>query len=71
MVVPPRSLSPAKEKVILKLEDMLVPQVDNPTFLGVTLDTRLTWKRHLEAVAARSVRKLVLLKKTGRHNLCS
>ena len=57
------SLSTVKEKVILKLEDMPVPQVDNPTFLGVTLDTRLTWKTHLEAVAARSVRKLGLLKK--------
>ena len=34
-----------------------------PTFQGVTLDTRLTWKTHLEAVAARSVRKLGLLKK--------
>ena len=57
------SLSTVKEKVMLKLEDMPVPQVDNPTFLGVTLDTHLTWKTHLEAVAARSVRKLGLLKK--------
>ena len=56
------SLSTVKEKVMLKLEDMLVPQVDNPTFLGVTLYTCLTWKTHLEAVAARSVRKLGLLK---------
>ena len=57
------SLSTVKEKVMLKLEDMPVPQIDNPTFLGVTLDTRLTWKTHLEAIAARSVRKLGLLKK--------
>ena len=35
----------------------------NCYFLGVTLDTRLTWKTHLEAVAARSVTKLGLLKK--------
>ena len=47
---------------MLKLEDMPVPKVDNPTFLGVTLDTHLTWKTHLETVAARSVRKLGLLK---------
>ena len=57
------SLSTVKEKVMLKLKDMPVPHVDNPTFLGVTLDTRLMWKTHLEAVAARSVRKLVNLKK--------
>ena len=50
---------------MLKLEDMPVPHVDNPTFLGVTLDTRLTYKRHLETVAARSVRKLGLLKKVA------
>ena len=30
-----------------------VPQVETPTFLGVTLDTRLTWKPHLEAVEAK------------------
>ena len=57
------ALSTVKEKMMIKLEDMPVPQVDNPTFQGVTLDTRLTWKTHLEAVAARSVRKLGLLKK--------
>ena len=57
------SLSTVKGKAMLKLEDMPVPHVDNPTFLGVILDTRLTWKTHLEAVAARSVRKLGLLKK--------
>ena len=57
------SLSTVKEKVMLKLEDMPVPQVDNPTFLGITLDMRLMWKTHLETVAARSVRKLGLLKK--------
>ena len=48
---------------MLKLKDMPMPQLDNPTFLGVTLDARLMWKTHLEAVAARSVRKLGLLKK--------
>ena len=57
------SLSTVKEKVMPKLEDMPVPQADNPTFLGVTLDTCLTWKTHLQAVAARSVGKLGLLKK--------
>ena len=57
------SLCTVKEKVMLKLEDIPVPQVDNPTFLGVTLDTCLTWKTHMETFVARSVRKLGLLKK--------
>ena len=42
---------------------MPVPHVDNPIFLGITLDARLTWKTHLEAVATISARKLGLLKK--------
>ena len=57
------SLSTTKENTSLKLNEEKIPQVDNPKFLGVTLDTRLTWKPHLEATAAKSTRKLSLLKK--------
>ena len=57
------SFSTAKERVTQNLESMPVPWEDSPSFLGVTLDKRLTWKTHLEAVAARSVRKLGVLKK--------
>lgn len=56
------SLSTAKEKVKLTLEDQQVPQVDTPTFLGVTLDTRLTWKPNIEAVEARSIKRFSLMK---------
>ena len=59
------SLSTVKEKVTLRLENMPIPQVYNTTFLGVILDTRLTWKTHLEAAVARSTRKLGLLKLVG------
>ena len=54
------TLSTAKEKVSLRLNNQPVPPVETPTFLGVTLDTRLTWKPHLEAVEAR---KLAIMKK--------
>ena len=57
------SLSTVKDKMTLKLEHMSVPQVDGPTFQGVTLDTRLMWKTHHWAVAIRSMIKLGLLKK--------
>ena len=57
------SLSSLKEKVNLKLGVAPIPQVENPTFLGVTLDPRLTWKPHLETTAKKSIRKLGLLKK--------
>ena len=40
-----------------------VPQVETPTFLRLTLDTRLTWKPHLEAVEAKATRKLSIMKK--------
>ena len=57
------SHSPLKEKVMLMLDNMPVPQAGNATFLGLTLDTCLMWETHLEIVAARSMRKLGPLKK--------
>ena len=42
------SLSNSKEKVTIKLGDKTLPQVETPTFLGVKLDTRLSWKPHIE-----------------------
>ena len=57
------SLSTTKEKVKLTLEDHPVPQVETPTFLGATLDSRLTWKAHIEAVEERAIKKLSLMKK--------
>ena len=57
------TLSTAKEKVSLKINNQSVPQVEKPTFLGVTLDTCLTWKPHLEAAEAKATRKLAIMKK--------
>ena len=57
------TLSTAKEKVSLRLNNQPVPQVETPKFLGVTLDTRLTWKPHLEPVEAKATRKLAIMKK--------
>ena len=54
---------PQRRKVSLRLNNQQVPQVETPTFLGVTLDTRLTWKPHLEAVEAKATRKLAIMKK--------
>ena len=50
-------------KVSLRLNNQPVPQVETPTLLGVTLDTHLTWKPHLEAVEAKATRKLAIMKK--------
>ena len=57
------SLSTKKEGVKIELHDTILPVVENPTFLGVTFDPRLTWKLHLDAVEGRSIRRLSLMKK--------
>ena len=54
---------PTANVVSLKLNNQPVPQVEKPTFLGVNLDTRLTWKPHLEAVETKATRKLAIMKK--------
>ena len=40
------SLSAAKIKVAIRLGDKTLSQVETHTFLGVKLDTRLSWKPH-------------------------
>lgn len=57
------SLSTANEQVKLKLQGLVLPQTDTPTFLGVKLDTRLTWRPQIEEMERRGIRKLALLKK--------
>ena len=57
------SLSTSKEKVRLHLEDKQVPQVEKPTFLGTKLDSRLTWKPHIEEIQERAYKKLSIMKK--------
>ncbi|KAK7108155.1 hypothetical protein V1264_015944 [Littorina saxatilis] len=57
------SLSTSKEKVQLKLGDTVLPQVDTPTFLGVKLDRRLSWKPHIEDMESRGIKRLALMRK--------
>ena len=63
------TLSTAKEKVSLKLNNQPVSQVETTTFIGITLDTRLTWKPHLKAVEVKDIRKLAIMKKTCKNHL--
>ena len=62
------SLSTSKEKVAIKLGDKTLPQVETPTFLGVKLDIRLSWKPHIEDMEKKGIKKLAVLKKlSGTH----
>ena len=57
------SLPTSKEKVIIKLGDKTLPKVDTPTLLWVKLDTRLSWKPHIQYMETKGTKKLAVLKK--------
>ena len=57
------SLSTSKEQIKLRLKGEIVPQTDTPTFPGVKLDTRLTWKPQTEKTARSSLQKIALMRK--------
>ena len=57
------SLSNQKHSVHLKLNGQTLHQEDTPTYLGVTLDRRLTWKNQLQKNQARAKIRLALMKK--------
>ena len=63
------SLSNQKEIVRLQPNGEKKEISDKPTFLGVTLDPRLTWKPHLDTVEDKSIRRLSLVKKMAGTNL--
>ena len=56
------SLSTSKEQIKLGMNDEIVPQTDTPTFLGVKLDTRLTWKPQTERMERSSLQTLALVR---------
>ena len=62
------SLSTTKEQVKIKLGDRILAQAETPIFLGVTLDSRLSWKPQIESIRKRGIQKLALLKRlSGTH----
>ena len=57
------SLSPKKEAVKITLDDRILPQTETPSFLGVNLDTRLTWSPQIDAMEQKTTRRLAVMKK--------
>ena len=55
-----------KKKVAIKLGDKTLPQVETPTFLGVKLDTRLSWKSHIEDMEKKGIKTLTVLENLSR-----
>lgn len=57
------SLSPLPESINLKMNGRKLKQEDNPTYLGIRLDKRLTWNPHLKSIENEAVKKLAIMKK--------
>ena len=57
------SLTNKSEQFNLSVNNIQIPQEQNPTYLGVILDKRLTWTPHLQDIEKRGTRRLPLLKK--------
>ena len=57
------SLSTKEQKATLHINGQTLLAEDNPTYLGVTFDKRLTWKQQTEKAEARAKVRLALMKK--------
>ena len=57
------TLSTKKCDVKLKMNSWSLQKDDNPTYLGVTFDTRLTWKKQTEKCLKRGMQRTALIKK--------
>ena len=57
------TLSTKPEKPVITLNNKTLPISDNPTFLGLTFDKRLTWKNHISQTCTRATKKMSIMKK--------
>jgi hypothetical protein len=48
--------------IVLKLHGQNIPYEKNPCFLGITFDERLTFKKHIEKVREKCIKRLNILK---------
>ena len=47
----------------LKTNDQEIPHEENPTYLGIRFDRRMTWKPHIQEMEKRATRRFSLMKK--------
>ena len=51
------------ERLHLRLGDRTIPQVDEIKYLGVWIDSRLTWRKHLEATCTTCLQRLRVIRR--------
>ena len=57
------SLSTKKEQYNLHLQGGNIPQQETPTYLGVTLDRRLSWIPQVKTMESKATKKMAIMKK--------
>ena len=57
------TLSTKQKPGSIKFGDTVLKQEAEPTFLGITLDQRLSWKPHIQKTEAKARRKLAIMRK--------
>ena len=57
------TLSPKKDHRPLTLDGTKLNKEDQPTYLGITYDKRLTWNQHISGAEAKARRKLHIMRK--------
>ena len=57
------SLSPKDLTATLVINGQTLPKEDNPTYLGVTFDKRMTWKQQTDKAETRGKARLAIMKK--------
>ena len=65
------SLATSKEEWTLKLDGADIPKQDTPTYLGVKLDTRMTWSPHLSDIEKKATKKTLHYEEASRHQVGS
>merc|ERR1711976_346114 len=57
------SLSHKTQNMKLKIKDSQLEREDNPKYLGVTFDPRLTWNKHIAETQTKTIKRTALMKK--------
>lgn len=57
------TLSPKQKAGVIQINGIPIREDKEPTYLGVTFDDKLTWRKHINKAVAKSRRKIAILRK--------